>query len=77
MLTLFVLATVTTLSCSTSRQNGMVRRAMSIHDRSALLKALGLEFVYIPGGSFAMGQTLGEAGEKPVHEVSVRENVFG
>lgn len=33
--------------------------------------ATGLEFVLIPGGTFAMGSNDGEANEKPVHQVTL------
>ena len=32
--------------------------------------------MWIPPGSFAMGSTNGESGEKPVHEVTIREGFY-
>ncbi|MDT7781309.1 MAG: hypothetical protein QOC99_3821 [Acidobacteriota bacterium] len=36
----------------------------------------GIELVYIPPGSFMMGSENGEANEKPVHRVTIREGFY-
>ncbi len=37
---------------------------------------LGMEFVYVPAGSFMMGSKTGTADERPVHKVTLREGFY-
>ncbi len=37
---------------------------------------LGMEFVYVPAGSFLMGSKTGTADERPVHKVTLREGFY-
>jgi formylglycine-generating enzyme required for sulfatase activity len=37
---------------------------------------IGMEFVYVPAGSFMMGSENGESNEKPMHQVAIREGFY-
>ncbi|MBA2732129.1 MAG: SUMF1/EgtB/PvdO family nonheme iron enzyme [Acidobacteria bacterium] len=53
-------------------------RATSSNDsrRQSVTNGIGMEFVYVPAGSFMMGSENGEAYEKPVHQVTIREGFY-
>jgi formylglycine-generating enzyme required for sulfatase activity len=38
--------------------------------------SIGMELVYVPSGSFMIGSENGEAKEKPVHQVTIREGFY-
>ncbi|HEX8181823.1 MAG TPA: SUMF1/EgtB/PvdO family nonheme iron enzyme [Pyrinomonadaceae bacterium] len=44
--------------------------------RPVLTNQAGIELVWIPPGSFAMGSANGNSNERPVHEVSIREGFY-
>lgn len=54
-LALLVVSAVITASCGTAGHEARVRQVMETSERSRLWQELGLEFIYIPGGSFMMG----------------------
>jgi formylglycine-generating enzyme required for sulfatase activity len=71
LLALLVAPAFMTASCVTAGHEARVKEAMETSERSRLWQDLGITFVYVPGGSFAMGLESGAASEQPVHEVAV------
>lgn len=43
---------------------------------SIVRNQMGMELVYVPAGSFMMGSNNGDADEKPVHEVTIKEGFY-
>jgi eukaryotic-like serine/threonine-protein kinase len=61
----------------TKRSSVLVRRALdSPLLQKAMSNSIGMEFVFIPPGSFDMGSNNGEADEKPVHRVTIGQGFF-
>jgi formylglycine-generating enzyme required for sulfatase activity len=71
LLALLVVSAVMTGSCVPAGREARVTQVMEISERSRLWQELGLNFVYIPGGTFMMGLESGAASEQPVHETTV------
>ena len=54
-----------------------VRESKTPVQRGALVKnEMGILFVLVPAGSFVMGSNNGEANEKPVHEVTIKQGFY-
>lgn len=43
---------------------------------AALRNQLGMDFAYVPAGSFMMGSINGNSDEKPAHQVTIREGFY-
>ncbi len=71
LLALLIVPAIMTASCGTAGHEARVRQVMETSERSRRWQELGLEFVYIPGGSFMMGLEAGAASEQPEHDTSV------
>jgi formylglycine-generating enzyme required for sulfatase activity len=61
----------TTTSVPTGPRMGNVPRAGAL-----IRNQMGMEFAYVPAGSFLMGSENGKADEKPVHQVTFREGFY-
>ncbi|HUQ32489.1 MAG TPA: SUMF1/EgtB/PvdO family nonheme iron enzyme [Pyrinomonadaceae bacterium] len=67
----FVVVLLRQRSAKTSETPHAVRAA-----DVAVKNNIGMEFVYVPAGSYMMGSKTGEDDEKPVHLVTIREGFY-
>jgi formylglycine-generating enzyme required for sulfatase activity len=56
---------------ATRKELGALKRPGAVVKNS-----IGMELVYAPAGSFMMGSERGDANEKPVHQVTIREGFY-
>ena len=73
LLSLFVAVIAAMLGCGKKETKSSEKESESQAKSEESLKNLGLEFAFVKGGTFQMGDTFGDVkdDEKPVHSLTV------